>query len=322
VTGDASLGTAAGPAGRVSTSLPELVDHVAGEYRLGDVGDWSVIATGYEDCNIDLRAERARVVIKVFAAGRPAGIAARTAGIIADVTAAGVRHPRLHADAAGGDVHTYDGHRLLVMDFAPGRTFYDRGRPPDEAELATVVEQAALIHRVDARPEPVFDSWAIANLVPLAGQVGDLLDGEQRRLVDGAIAALARVDLAVLPHALIHADLTAGNVLLGPDGQITVLDFALANRWPRLQELAVIAASLLHGSPEPLPARMERVARLYQAASPRPLTPPEQAALPAFGRAAAAMELLGGLNQWRQGNRGPETDSLIDIGTTGLRDYA
>jgi Ser/Thr protein kinase RdoA (MazF antagonist) len=322
VTGDASLGTAAGPAGRVSTSLPELVDHVACEYRLGDPRDWSVIATGYEDCNIDLRAERARVVIKVFAAGRPAGIAARTAGIIADVTAAGVRHPRLHADAAGGDVHAYDGHRLLVMDFAPGQTFYELGRPPDEAELAKVVEQAALIHGVDARPEPVFDSWAIANLVPLAGQVGDLLDPEQRRLVDGAIAALARFDLADLPQALIHADLTAGNVLLGPDGEITVLDFALANRWPRLQELAVIAASLLHGSPEPLPTRMERVARLYEAASPRPLTPSEEAALPAFGRAAAAMELLGGLNQWRQGNRGPETDSLIDIGTTGLRDYA
>ena len=46
------------------------------------------------------------------------------------------------------------------------------------------------------------------------------------------------------------------------------------------------------------------------------------ASLPAVGRAAAAMELLGGLNQWRQGNRGPETDSLIDIGTTGLRAYA
>jgi Ser/Thr protein kinase RdoA (MazF antagonist) len=322
VTGDASLGTSAGPAGRVGTSLPELVEHVAAEYRLGPVGDWSVLATGYEDCNIDLRAGRARVVIKVFAAGRPAGIAARTAGIIAAVTAAGVRHPRLHADAAGSDVHSYDRHRLLVMDFAPGHTFYDLGRPPDEAELAKVVAQAALIHATQARPEPVFDSWAIANLVPLAGQVGDLLDAQQRRLVDGAIEEMARVNFGSFPVTLIHADLTAGNVLLGPDGEITVLDFALANRWPRLQELAVIAASLLHGSPDALPVRMDRVARLYEAAGPPPLTPAERAALPAFGRAAAAMELLGGLNQWRQGNRGPETDSLIDIGTAGLRDYA
>jgi Ser/Thr protein kinase RdoA (MazF antagonist) len=101
-----------------------------------------------------------------------------------------------------------------------------------------------------------------------------------------------------------------------------VLDFALANRWPRLQELAVIAASLLHGSPDALPTRMDTVARLYSAAGPQPLTAAEEAAVPAFGRAAAAMELLGGLNQWRQGNRGQETDSLVDIGTTGLRDYS
>ena len=321
MTGDATLGTSAGPASRVGTSLPELVAHVAADYRLGDVGDWSVLATGYEDCNIDLRAGRTRVVIKVFAVGRPAGIAARTAGIIAAVRQAGVRHPRLHADAAGGQVHEYDGHQLLVMDFAPGRTFYDLGRPPDQAELARVVEQAARIHSCGARPEPVFDSWAIANLVPLAGQVGDLLDARQRRLVDAAIAAMARVGFWSLPVTLIHADLTAGNVLLGPDGEITVLDFALANRWPRLQELAVIAASLLHGSPGALPARLEAVARLYSAAGPAPLTPAEEAALPAFGQAAAAMELLGGLNQWRQGNRGPETDSLIEIGTAGLRDY-
>jgi Ser/Thr protein kinase RdoA (MazF antagonist) len=321
MTGDATLGTSAGPAGRVGTSLPDLVAHVAADYGLGRIGDWSVLATGYEDCNIDLRAGLARVVIKVFAAGRPAGIAARTAGIIAAVREMGVRHPRLHADASGRHVHEYDRHQLLVMDFAPGRTFYDLGRPPDQAELARVVGQAARIHACGAHPEPVFDSWAIANLVPLAGQVGDLLDARQRRLVDGAITEMARIDVASLPTRLIHADLTAGNVLLGPDGEVTVLDFALANRWPRLQELAVIAASLMHGSPGTLPARLVTVARMYSAAGPSPLTPEEEAALPAFGRAAAAMELLGGLNQWRQGNRGPETDLLVEIGAVGLADY-
>ncbi len=268
MTGDATLGTSAGPASRVSTSLPALVAHVAADYGLGDIADWSVLATGYEDCNIDLRTGRTRVVVKVFAAGRPAGIAARTAGVIDAVRQAGVRHPRVHADAAGSQVHAYDGHRLLVMDFAPGRTFYDLGRPPEAAELARVVEQAVRIHAVGARPEPVFDSWAIANLVPLAGQVGDLLDARQRRLVDGAVSAMAEVDFWSLPVTLIHADLTAGNVLLGPGGELTVLDFALANRWPRLQELAVIAASLMHGSPGTLPARLDAVARMYSAAGP------------------------------------------------------
>jgi Ser/Thr protein kinase RdoA (MazF antagonist) len=160
----------------VKTSLPELVAHVATDYRLGDVADWGVLDTGYEDCNLDVRARRGRVVVKVFAAGRPATIPARTADIIVRAQACGVRHPALHRDSDGGYVHSRDGHWLLVMDHAPGQTFYEMGRPPGEAELSRVIEQAARIHRIDVTPEPVFDPWAIANLAPLAGQVGHLLD--------------------------------------------------------------------------------------------------------------------------------------------------
>jgi len=320
-----------GPESRIRTSLPTLVEHVAGEYGIAGERTWSVLATGYEDCNVEVRAGTFGVVVKVFAVDRPRWVAERTADLITRVRAAGVRHPRLHPDAAGRLVHEYDGHQLVVMDIAPGRTFYDLGRPPGEAELAAVVEQAVRIHSVDARPRPVFDPWAIANLMPLARQVSGSLSDEQRRLVGRVIAEMAGIDWGSLPQALIHADLTAGNVLLGPDGSINVLDFALANRWPRLQEIAVIAASLLHGSAAPLPERMERVAALYsealysealrRASSPMPLTDAEMDVLHVFGRAAAAMELLGGLNQWRQGNRGQETDSLIDLGTAGLRDY-
>jgi Ser/Thr protein kinase RdoA (MazF antagonist) len=321
MTPDGTLGTSPGPAGRVATGLPELVEHVAAQYGLGDVAGWSVLETGYEDCNIDLRARRARVAVKVFSAGRPASVPARTADIITRVRAAGVRHPALYRDADGGHVHEYDGHHLIVMDFAPGRSFYEMGRPPSDAELGKVLEQAALIHAIDARPEPVFDSWAIDNMAPMARQVGDLLDAEQRRLVGGCLDELADVHWRALPETLIHADLTAGNLLVAPDGELTVLDFALANRWPRLQELAVIAASLMHGAPGSLRERMEHVAMRYSQLAPVPLSSRELGALGALGRAAAAMELLGGLNQWRQGNRGPETDSLIVIGTAGLRDY-
>jgi Ser/Thr protein kinase RdoA (MazF antagonist) len=322
MSGEVMLAAPAGPASRVRTPLPALVEHVAGQYRLGDVAGWAVLEAGYEDCNIDVRAAARRVVVKVFAAGREAGVPARTAGIITRARAGGVRHPALHPDAGGGCVHAYDGHQLIVMDFAAGRSFYDLGRPPGDAELGKVLEQAALIHGVDADPAPVFDEWAVSNLVPLREQLGALLDDEQRRLVDGAIAALDGTGWRELPQALIHADLTAGNVLAGPDGEVTVLDFALANRWPRLQELAVIAASLMHGGPASLRERMEHVAARYSAISASPLSAAELGALDAFGQAAAAMELLGGLNQWQQGNRSPETRSLIVIGTAGLRDYA
>lgn len=312
----------AGPAARVGTDLPALLAHVADAFALGDVVSWSVLTTGYEDCNVDLTTSAARVVVKVFAPDRGTGIAARTAGLITAAQADGVRHPRLHRDCHGALVHSYQRHQVLVMDFVPGHTLYDLRRAPSPGELAGIVEQAVRIHTIDAHPEFVFDPWAITNLVPLAGQLRDVLDTEQYRLVGQAIEDNAAIDRDVLPVALIHADLTKGNVLLEGDGAVTVLDFAVANRFPRIQELAVIAANLTHGSPQPLPQRVETIAELYSAAAPDPLTPVERVALRAFTRAAAAMELLGALAEWHvHGNRGAETEYLIDLGLAGLRDY-
>lgn len=313
----------AGPAARVGADLAMLLVRVADAFGLGDPLDWSVLTTGYEDCNIDLRTSSgARVVVKVFAAGRAKGIAARTVDLITRAQVAGVCHPRLHRDAGGDLVHHHAGHQVVVMDFVPGATLYDLDRAPTPDELARVVEQAVRIHAVDARPEFVFDPWAITNLVALADNLGDVLDPEQRFLVARAVEDVAGVDRQALPVALIHADLTKGNVLLADDGGVAVLDFAVANRFPRVQELAVVAANLTHGSPNPLPTRVETIAELYSRAAPVPLSAAERTALRAFGRAAAAMELLGALAEWHQGNRGPETEYLIGLGTAGLRDYA
>ncbi|MGB3444329.1 MAG: phosphotransferase [Actinophytocola sp.] len=312
----------AGPAARVGTDLAALLAHVADAFALGDIASFSVLTTGYEDCNVDVTTAAARVVVKVFAPGRAAGIAARTAGLITAAHAVGVRHPRLHRDAHGALVLSYHQHQVLVMDFVPGQTIYDRGRAPSRSELAGIVEQAAAIHTIDAHLEFVFDPWAITNLAPLAGQLRDVLNTEQSRLVGQALEEAASVDRAVLPVVLIHADLTKGNVLIGADGAVSVLDFAVANRFPRVQELAVMAANLTHGSPEPLPTRVETIAELYSAAAEVPLSTVERVALRAFARAAAAMELLGALAEWHHhGNRGPETEYLIGLGLAGLRDY-
>jgi Ser/Thr protein kinase RdoA (MazF antagonist) len=311
------------PAARIGADLPALLAEVADAAGLGGIREWSVLTTGYEDCNVDLTTTRGRVVVKVLATDRAPGIAARTAGLITQAQAAGVRHPPLHRDRHGELVHRHRGHQALVMDFVPGRTFYDLRRAPSRTELAGIIEQVVRIHAIDVHPAFVADPWAITNLAPLAAQVRDVLDPEQHRLVARALAETAGVDRAALPETLIHADLTKGNVLLAEDGTVTVLDFAVANRFPRVQELAVMAANLTHGSPDPLPVRAETIAELYSAAATVPLSSSERAALRAFTYAAAAMELLGALAERHcHGNTSPETEYLIGLGLAGLRDYA
>lgn len=316
-------GRATDPRSRIGGDLPQLLTHVAETFALGNVRDWSVLTTGYEDCNVEVRTEQARVVVKVFAADRAVGIAARTAELIVRAQAHGVRHPRLYHDQHGHLVHRHpSGPQVLVMDFVPGHTFYDLDRAPTDHELAGIIAQTVRIHRVDATPPFVFDPWAITNLLPLAHDVEAILDTEQRRLVGWAVDQVEDIDRAILSAVLIHGDLSKGNVLIGENGQITVLDFAVANRFPRVQELAVIAANLTHGSPQPLPQRSETLAELYSAAAPIPLDHGERVALRAFTVAAAAMELIGALAEWHlHGNHSTETAYLIHLGLAGLRDY-
>jgi Ser/Thr protein kinase RdoA (MazF antagonist) len=307
-----------------------------------------VLTTGYEDLNIDLTTARARYVVKVFASGRAPGIAARTAALIEAARAAGVRHPPLHPDRTGSLIHWYrevpgeQAHPVLVMDFVPGRSLYDLRRAPSHEELSDVLEQAVLIHNIDSQPSFVPDPWAVSNLASMSRELGEVLDTEQRRHVEAAIIEFATIDRTELPAALIHGDLTKGNVIV-PDPNsihdrivdavrgvpseagVVIVDFAVANRLPRIQELSVIAANLCHGVPEPLPQRAYTIGSLYcaaaEAADNPPLSGAEWTALHAFTRAAGAMELLGAMAEWHAGNHSGETAYLIDLGLAGLRDY-
>ncbi len=63
-------------------------------------------------------------------------------------------------------------------------------------------------------------------------------------------------DLIVYPVMAITCDLTKGNVLRSADGEIFLLDFAVASQYPRIQEIAVIAANLMHGCQSSLEQRV------------------------------------------------------------------
>jgi Ser/Thr protein kinase RdoA (MazF antagonist) len=113
--------------------------------------------------------------------------------------------------------------------------------------------------------------------------------------------------------------MTKGNLIRSPAGPIAVLDFSVASRFPRIQELAVVAANLLHGDEAPpLLGRVQLVADLYSEYAP--LSGAERRALVPYTVAAAAMELLGAVyERHSRGNDSSETDYVMELGRAGLR---
>lgn len=73
---------ASDPQARITADLHALLAYVAETFDLGCVRGWSALTTGCQDCNVDVRVQWARVVVKIFADARDAGIAVRTADLI------------------------------------------------------------------------------------------------------------------------------------------------------------------------------------------------------------------------------------------------
>src|SRR5690606_12517683 len=109
------------------------------------------------------------------------------------------------------------------------------------------------------------------------------------------------------------------NVIKGEDGKIYILDFSVANRYPRIQELAVIVANLLHDDSETtLEGKCEQVANEYSEFNQ--LTEQERQHLPAYALAGVAMEFMGAHQEkYINGNDTEETDYWLSLGREGLR---
>jgi Ser/Thr protein kinase RdoA (MazF antagonist) len=135
-----------------------------------------------------------------------------------------------------------------------------------------------------------------------------------------AIAQYEEIPVHELPQAFVHADLTKGNVITDASGRVYILDFSVSNWYPRIQELAVIAANLLHSdsSPASMTERCQKVAAGYQVFTR--LTDVELCSLHAYSLAVVTSEFLGAsLEIHLNGNTSTETESWLRLGRNNLR---
>lgn len=296
--------------------LEALITEVAEIHRLASVEAYRLINVGFEDCNIELATAAGRLVLKVFAPDR-AALADRTVTVVSEAIGRGVRHPAVLRGPEGDLGSAHDGSaKYLLMEAVDGAPLYELDRAPTESELSDLTGQLAALHQSTLEPEPLLDPWSIPNLPTLFAQVRDHLNARDLDAVERAFAELDAVPATLLP-SLIHGDVTLGNVLLGSDRRVYLIDFASAGRWPRVQELAVIAANLMFRSELPLADRMELIVSTYRRHAT--VTDAELRAQRAYARAAASMELLGAVFEREvKGNHGDEVALVYEIGRSAL----
>ncbi len=292
---------------------------IAESYGIGAPSDHSVIGVGYEDCNVVIDTEHSRYVAKMFAQTRKPDEVDRYVQIMERVVDAGVNHPELLKTKFGDVVLSDSGVSLVLMPFIEGKTFLELDRAPTDEERVAVLEQAAKVNNIDYEPPYLFDSWAIPNIRSMYDRVKQYVKPEDLELAERAMASYEAIPVDSLPSCFVHGDFTKANVLLANDGPIYILDFSVANRYPRIQELAVIVANLLHSDRgESLADRCNRVADEYSRFNE--LTPEERKHLPTYALAGVTMEFLGSHQEkFINGNDTDETDYWLSLGREGLQ---
>jgi Ser/Thr protein kinase RdoA (MazF antagonist) len=307
-----------------SGDLRPVVERLSAAYSVGALRDFSVIGVGYEDCNIVVEAEGGKFVAKIFQEGRKSDDITRYATVMEKAIGAGVNHPSLLKTQSGEVVHRdnqANGLNLVLMKFIEGQTFFELRRVPDEQERQAILEQAVKVNQIDYHPPYVIDTWAIPNIQEMHDRVKQFIQADDLRLVEQAMGKYAEIPVEKLPHCFVHGDFTKTNIIKGSDGKVYILDFSVANWYPRVQELAVISANLLHDEKNPdlsLREKTEVVAEEYNRLNT--LTPEERQHLYAYSLAGVAMEFMGSHQEkYINGNDTEETEFWFQLGREGLR---
>lgn len=267
-------------------------------YGLGSVVSFEPKQNGYEDFNVKLSTSSGLVFAKCFAQWRSADNCVRYLQMIEAAYQNGVRTPKIYHNrdnvpmttvATGGETTN-----LCLMEYLDGGNVWESGRPLSRPEQAEVIRQAALINKSSYRPDHIHDSWAIPNLAENYDRNKERIPADDRGIIEALLSELNQVDIPKLPHAFVHGDIRTTNVMRHHDGQVYVIDFSVANYYPRIVELAVLASDILFDPNDPATFADTYVWMLdeYREAGIE-LEPYEKAALPLFVKLAHAANVIG-----------------------------
>jgi Ser/Thr protein kinase RdoA (MazF antagonist) len=305
-----------------SGDIKPLLEEICANYKIGDFLDYKVIEVGYEDYNLIIVTGKGKYFAKIFASIRSDKDCERYIEILNRAIDAGVKIPKLYNSSQG---HLYKTEidsipiRLTLMEYIDGKSLYDLKYKADLKDIPFFAEQAALINKIDFKPTFLYDSWAIVNLLKEYQKTEKYL-GDDLKLLNLFVKKFAELKIDELPHCLVHGDIIDTNVLGDKNGDYYIIDFAVANHYPRIQELAILLCNIFFDEekPERFPEFYQTLIFEYQKYIP--LTKEELFALPIYVQAAHAMHIIGATREREENiNNSEENNYWMELGRKGLK---
>jgi Ser/Thr protein kinase RdoA (MazF antagonist) len=304
-------------------SLKPFLQQVCKDFSIGEYKDYKIIPIGYEDFNLIVITDRDKYFVKVFDSFRSEDECSRYVGIMESILRAGVSHPLLFQSNQGylyklSNNNQVD--RLCVMQYIDGKIFYELQINPTTEEKRFVIKQAALINKIDIKPSMVYDQWAITNFLREYNKKEKYLNKDDKKLVEPMIEIYKSLSIDNLPRCFVHGDIIKTNVIRGANGDIYILDFAVANYYPRIQELAIILCDLFFDAKNPDEFFQNYNLAVSEYQKYIVLTRNEIEKLPKYIKLAHTMHVLSAnYEKIVNRNQSSENEYFLEMGRVGLK---
>ncbi len=304
-------------------NLKPFLQQVCKDFSIGEYKNYEIISIGYEDFNLMVITDRDKYFVKIFGSFRSKDECDRYIEIMENVLRAGVSHPLLFKSKQGYLYELSNGNqtdRLCVMQYIDGKIFYELQTNLTIEEKHFIIKQAALINKIDIKPSVVYDQWAITNFLEEYNKKGKYLNKDDKKLVEPMVEVYISLSIDNLPHCFVHGDIIKTNVMRSIKSEIYILDFAVSNHYPRIQELAVILCDLFFNPKNPSEFYQNYKLTISEYQKYIPLTHDELKKLPKYVKLAHAMHLLlANYEKIVKRSRSSENEYFLRKGRIGLK---
>ena len=303
--------------------LKNLSIKIAKDFKLGNYRAYKIIPIGYEDFNFFIKTTKGKFFVKIFSTQRTLNDAKRIVGIMSKMYDAQIAIPKLYKSDQG-NLHLLKDKgvnlRICVMSFIDGKDFFSSGNTISNKDINFIAYQAALINKLKITPKKVYDSWAISNFLPEFKKKNRYLDKDDLSLIKPLVADFKNLKIKSLPHCFAHGDIIKTNIIKDKRGKIWLIDFSVANKYPRIQELAVLACDVLFDSSNQVKSQQKLKQALKEYQKTITLTEKEKKSLPVYIKLAHAMHVLCATYEKKvNNNNSKENKYFLNIGRIGLR---
>lgn len=313
------------PLHRIDIAFPldGVVKKTAQEFELGDVQAFSVILTGYQECNIDLKTSTGRFIVKIFSRDKTKQRVADVVWGYSRFHKLGVPLPSLRTNANGSYIGEIKGaHQesyLAVFDYFAGKPLTQT--PITDSDIITLMNAMATMHKSTKIVGRYYDTLGIVNLASEYEKKKDALFADEIALIQPVITKLHKLKIASFHQGVIHGSVEKENVLKNTEGAVCILDLGCMDYNATVLDIATFIANFSAYLTEAKRIALIQIAlSTYQKA--HPLAPAELAALPTLIRAQCASYIVGMTYHMRKDHdMSKQTQTWLDRGWDGLRVY-